>query len=417
LTAKVDAIVIGAGAAGLACARDLTGAGKRVCILEARDRIGGRIDTRRLSGIGVPIDLGAEFIHGETPTTFAIVDAAALNAVELPNDHWWSRNGQWERVDDFWGAMQKIRKPLAKLKRDISFDEFLRSRRNLTPRLRQMARNFVEGYHAAHADRISALALALSDEEQSGENRQFRIIDGYDAVMQWLLAGIDPTRSELCLNTVATDVQWSQGEVVVNEQFRASALVITIPIGVWKSGTLRFDPALAEKERVITKLDAGHVVKIVFRFREMWWPKGVSFVHTDDRLMPTWWTLAPLRAPILTGWAGGHAADALLAEPAAARIDRALDAMASAFSMKRTTLDDLLVAAYTHDWQADPFSRGAYSYALVGGSNAHRALAKPIAKTLFFAGEATNSEETGTVAGAIESGHRAAREVVSSRAS
>ena len=79
--------------------------------------------------------------------------------------------------------------------------------------------------------------------------------------------------------------------------------------------------------------------------------------------------------------------------------------------MKRTTLDDLLVAAYTHDWQADPFSRGAYSYALVGGSNAHRALAKPIANTLFFAGEATNSEETGTVAGEIESGRRAAGEL------
>jgi monoamine oxidase len=398
---KFDAIVIGAGAAGLACARDLTGAGKRVCILEARDRIGGRIDTRRLSGIGVPIELGAEFIHGEPETTFAIVDAAALNAVELPNDQ-----------DGFWSALEKIRKPIAKLKCDVSFDEYLRSRRSITPRLRELAWSFVEGYHAAHADRISALALALSDKEQSGEHRQFRIIDGYDNVTQWLRAGIDPTRSELRLNTVATLVRWSQGEVVVNEKYRASALVITIPIGVLKSGTLRFDPPLAEKERVIAKLDAGHVVKIVFHFREVWWPKGVSFVRTNDRLMPAWWTLAPLRAPILTGWAGGHAADAMLAEPAAARIDRALDAMASAFSMKRATLDDLLVAAYTHDWQADPFSRGAYSYALVGGSDAHRALAKPVANTLFFAGEATGSEETGTVAGAIESGRRAAKEVL-----
>jgi monoamine oxidase len=398
---KFDAIVIGAGAAGLACARDLTGAGKRVCILEARDRIGGRIDTRHLSGIGVPIELGAEFIHGEPKTTFAIVDAAALNAVELPNDQ-----------DGFWSALEKIRKPIAKLKRDLSFDEFLRSRRSITPRLRELAWSFVEGYHAAHADRISALALALSNKEQSGEHRQFRIINGYDNVMQWLRAGIDPTRSELRLNTVATLVRWSQGEVVVNEKYRASALVITIPIGVLKSGTLRFDPALAEKERVVAKLDAGHVVKIVFHFREVWWPKGVSFVRTNDRLMPAWWTLAPLRAPILTGWAGGHAADAMLAEPAAARIDRALDAMASAFSMKRATLDDVLVAAYTHDWQEDPFSRGAYSYALVGGSNAPRALAKPIANTLFFAGEATGSEETGTVAGAIESGRRAAKEVL-----
>jgi monoamine oxidase len=398
---KFDAIVIGAGAAGLACARDLTGSGKRVCILEARDRIGGRIDTRRLSGIGIPIELGPEFIHGEPEATFDVVDAAGLNAVELPGDQ-----------SGFWSAMEKIRKPIAKLKRDLSFDEYLRTRRNLDPKLRGMARNFVEGYHAAHADRISALALALSDQEQSAGHRQFRIVDGYDKVAQWLRAGIDPARSELRLNTVASHVRWSEGEVVVDEQFRASALVVTVPIGVLKSGTLRFDPPLAEKERVIAKLDAGHVVKIVFHFRESWWPKDTTFVRTNDRFMPTWWTLAPLRAPILTGWAGGHAADALLAERTPARIDRALDAMASAFAKKRATLDELLAGAYTHDWEADPFSRGAYSYALVGGSRAHRALAKPIASTLFFAGEATNSEETGTVAGAIESGRRAAREVL-----
>jgi monoamine oxidase len=154
------------------------------------------------------------------------------------------------------------------------------------------------------------------------------------------------------------------------------------------------------------------VVKIVFRVREVFWPHGANFVHTDDRRMPTWWTSAPLRAPILTGWSGGHAADALLAETPEARIDRALEAMAAAFNMTRNTIDDLLAATYTHDWQSDPFSRCAYSYALVGGSHAHRSLAKPIAQTLFFAGEATSGDQTGTVAGAIDSGRRASKEVL-----
>jgi len=401
-----DVIIIGAGAAGLACARDLSGRGKRVCVLEARDRAGGRIDTRRIDGLPLPIELGAEFIHGENETTFAIVDAAALAAYQLPDTHCWSRNGKWSPIGNFWATMAKVRRPIARLRRDVSFDEYLRSRK-LTPRIREMAWNFVEGYHAAHADRISARVLAASDDELNESPKQFRIQNGYSAVIDVLTTQC----GELRLGTTVTDVTWSKNEVVVNDTFRAKKLVVTIPIGVWKSGTIRFDPPLAEKERVLTKLDAGHVVKIIFRFREPFWDASLNFLHTNDRRVPTWWTAAPMRAPILTAWSGGHAADALLAENPTSRVDRALEAMANAFAKKRKTLEDNLIATYTHDWQADTFSRGAYSYALVGGSHAHRALGKPIENTLFFAGEATSSDQTGTVAGAIESGYRAANEI------
>ena len=119
-------------------------------------------------------------------------------------------------------------------------------------------------------------------------------------------------------------------------------------------------------------------------------------------------------APVLTAWAGGHAADRLLAESPDSRIDRALQSLTETFVMKRATIDDLLDAARTHDWQADPFSRGAYSYAAVGGTRAHQELARQVESTLFFAGEATNDQETGTVAGALASGRRAAREALRS---
>src|SRR5207253_9618515 len=95
-------VIVGAGAAGLAAARELSGRGKRVCLLEARDRIGGRIHTLRLPVTPLPIELGAEFIHGDVGTTFHIVDAASLLAYELPDDHWWSEKGKWERIGDFW---------------------------------------------------------------------------------------------------------------------------------------------------------------------------------------------------------------------------------------------------------------------------------------------------------------------------
>lgn len=423
-----DVLVIGAGAAGLAAARALTGAGLSVCLADARDRIGGRIHTLHPPTLPIPVELGAEFIHGESETTLPIVDAASLLTVELPDNHFWSENGQWETMRDFWSAIDALRKQIP-AGRDQSFLDFLRSRRNLPPRVRQLAINFVEGYHASHADRMSALALRASDSEQdsaSSTNRQFRILDGYDALIAWLRAGLDPARGDVRLSTVIREIEWRKGAVVArstgrrDETLRARAAIITIPIGVWKApadqpGAIRFTPELRDKRAAVGKLEIGHVVKVALHFRRRFWLDGATFVHTKDRFIPTWWTMAPALAPILTAWAGGHAADALLAEGHDALLDRVLDAAANAFNLRRRDIDDLFVTAYTHDWQSDPFSRGAYSYAGVGGANAHAQLAKPVQSTLYFAGEATNGEETGTVSGAIASGRRAARELLRGR--
>lgn len=416
-----DVLIIGAGAAGLAAARDLSAARKRVCLVEARERLGGRMHTLHVAGLPLPIELGAEFIHGDAEPTFAIVDAAALLVHRLSDDHWWSREGKLRRVDDFWQRVARIRARIGRLRRDVSFADFLRTQR-LAPRERELALSFVEGYHAAHADRISAEAVRASDDELDEAPRQYRIASGYDRVLAWMRAGLDPERSEIRLNTVVRELAWRKGEVVAQTsggRIAARAAVITIPIGVWKAaaeqpGAIQFTPELRTKEAALAKLEVGHVVKIVFRFREPFWG-DTTFVHSADRWMPTWWTTAPARSPLLTGWAGGHAADRLLAEGADGMRDRALDCMARAFGQKRSMLDGLLAASWMHDWQADPFSRGAYSYAGVGGSSAHHELAKPLSRTLFFAGEATSGDETGTVSGAIASGRRAAKELLAAR--
>ena len=438
-----DVIVIGAGVAGLAAARDLSGARKRVLLIEARDRIGGRIFTRHLADVAVPIELGAEFIHGEAHHTFGIVRAAALAACELPDNHWWSRDGRWELVD-FWSRIARLQKQAASVRRDIPFADFLRARRSLSSLDRQLANGFVEGYHAAHADRISTKVLASADSEQDDPagNKQFRILDGQDSLVEWLRSGLDPELTQTLLGTVVKIVRWRKGEVEIvaratrggrERTFAARAIVLTLPIGIWRApreqeGAVSFDPPLREKSKAIAAIEPGHVVKIVLRFGEPFWEETdflrqrakrlpenagpLNFVHSSDQFIPTWWTSAPIRTPLLTAWAGGHAADRLLAEGSEAMVDRALDSLAVTFRMKRRTLDSLLAASWMHDWQADPFSRGAYSYAAVGGSNAHKTLSKPVASTLFFAGEATSSDQTGTVAGAIESGRRAARQAL-----
>ena len=433
MTDRFDVIVIGAGAAGLAAARDLSAAGKKVCVLEGRERIGGRIWTIHAADLPLPIELGAEFIHGEAKDTFAIVESASLLAYRLPDSHWSSARGRWRIENDFWGKMNAITSKIPANAHDISFAEFLNRQRKLAPRLKRMALDFAEGYHASHADRISAASLRTSDQEQEAPE-QHRIANGYDVLIEWLRAGLDPQHTALHLGSEVTEIAWSRGTVEITtargQTFRAKAAVITIPIGVWKThGGIRFDPPLREKQKVIAKLEVGHVVKIVFRFRERFWDapdfikrrtkmknweQGVpfAFVHRTDRFVPTWWTTAPVRAPILTAWAGGHAADALLAQGSRI-IDRALDSLATTFAVKRREVEPLVDSTHMHDWQADRFSRGAYSYAGVGGQNAHSSLAKPIGGTLYFAGEATSSDETGTVSGAIATGKHAAKQLLS----
>ena len=415
---RVDAIVIGAGAAGLAAARDLSSAGKSVAILEARQRIGGRIFTLHETNLPLPIELGAEFIHGEAEETFKIVEAGAFLAYELPNNRWISDRGKFRRLPNFWATTKRIRMRIPARGRDVSFAEFLNKQRNLSPRLKAMMMNFAEGYNAAHADRLSAKSLRATEDEED-DPKQWRVADGYDSVIESLRAGLDPSRSTLHLGCEATEVKWSRGSVEVTsrkgETFHAAAAVITIPIGVWKSAdAIRFDPPLREKERAIRKLEVGHVVKVVLGFHERFWDPERVFVVSRDPFMPTWWTTNPVRSSMLTGWAGGHAADRMLA--AQDLTDRALQSLASVFGVKRREIDSKLDSVHVHNWQADPFSRGAYSYASVGGELAHETLARQVDGTLFFAGEATTPYETGTVAGAIGTGRRAAKQLLKSLA-
>jgi monoamine oxidase len=126
--------------------------------------------------------------------------------------------------------------------------------------------------------------------------------------------------------------------------------------------------------------------------------------------MPTWWTLLPVHAPVITGWTGGTRAEAWRQADAAARLAGALRTLSRMLRTDETTLAAELESWHTHDWHADPFSRGAYSYVRAGGMEAQRRFGEPVEDTLYFAGEAVNAEgHAGTVHGAMATGERAAR--------
>ncbi|HEX6650971.1 MAG TPA: FAD-dependent oxidoreductase, partial [Pyrinomonadaceae bacterium] len=151
---------------------------------------------------------------------------------------------------------------------------------------------------------------------------------------------------------------------------------------------------------------------VMLRFREPFWNELV-FVHAPSESLPTWWTQFPDDSPLLAGWAGGPRAEKLALESEDSLLDHALQSLAHVFQTSRNSLEQQLEAFYTHNWQSDPFSAGAYSYIPVGGNDAQAQLAEAVEGTLLFAGEATNTEgHHGTVHGAIASGLRAASEIM-----
>jgi monoamine oxidase len=417
---------VGAGVAGLAAARELRERGVRVEILEARDRIGGRILTHRDARAPAPIELGAEFVHGSAPEVMSIVRQAGLIAVDIPDSRWERRGRRRYPSKDFWKRLEHVMSHLsASRDPDRSFHEFLATSPGgrKYARDRALAREFVEGFHAADALRISERALAKggSPHGDPAEQRTGRIVDGYDHVPGWLARKpYDSVR----LRTIVKRIEWEPGAVHVDTSkgsYAAKAIILTLPIGVLQArpgdtGAVAIHPALSRHEEALSLLTTGPVTRIVLLFREEFWRKGkltqMSFLQGSDPDVQVFWTLAPQRAPMLVAWSGGRRGAALSLLSRDERRDRAIASAARQFGLPRARLSSLLVDYWTHNWEDDPFARGAYSYPLVGGSTAGASLARPAHGTIYLAGEATVDEaESGTVHGAIESGRRAAKQL------
>jgi monoamine oxidase len=429
---ETDILIIGAGAAGLAAARELSAANFNVIVLEARDRIGGRIHTHFDSQVSAPIELGAEFVHGKPPEILKLAERAGLKLLELPNVHWYLRHGVLSKSGEFWSKIEAVMAEMEKYKGpDKSFEEFLDEygRKHKVDDVRAMATLYVEGFHAAHADRIGVLGLNKTNEAAAeiDDEAQFRPASGYLAIAQWLHDEAVEHGARFCFETVVREIAWSTGSVTVTttsgEQFKARRLIVTLPLGVLQHNDVTFTPRLPAKEEAASKLAVGQVVRVVLRFHDRFWEqlslpaddgnraelKDFSFIHAPDELPPTWWTQLPVLAPLLVGWAGGTRAEKLLADSPDALAERSLQALSHIFAVPVKFLEESLLDFYTHHWATDPFSLGAYSYIPVGGLKAQAALAEPVENTLYFAGEAANKKgHHGTVHGAIASGLRAA---------
>jgi len=415
---ETDVVIVGAGAAGLAAARALHDRGVDFLILEARDRVGGRTYTLRTHDGAFPVELGAEFIHGAAQSTRALM--REIGEVPLPTDADSFRliRGHLEPAPDRWEPAERVFARVDVDGRDQSVQTFLDRLKpgSLSADDAESVRTLVEGFDAALLD--DAGIIGIAQEWRSGVNDSSdRPADGYAPIMQHLarIAG-----RRLFLRTVVTHLQWSPQRVRLDARCDGEALsinarraIVTLPISLLQRNIAFFSPPLPPHKRAaIDAIAMGPVIKVALEFRTPFWREiengrfcNAGFFLAPATQLRTIWSRVPDPAPVLMGWAGGGAA-LRLAQRSVDPIRAALDTTAMLFPSVDVQRE--LRNAYFHDWQADPFACGAYSYLRVGAGDARERFAQPIEDTLFFAGEAASSDDSGTVAGALDTGYSSA---------
>ena len=421
----IDVIIVGAGAAGLAAGRILSRSEKSLCILEARDRIGGRIHTLKNEGFSCPVEAGAEFMHGELPLTKALMKEA--------NVSYQAGHGRvWNVVDShlsggslFDEGWDELMDRLQRLEQDITIGEFLEKYFG-EPKyasLVQSVKGFVQGYDAADVNKASAIALA--EEWSSGDVKGYRLIGGYAQLMEFLWNEIQRRKGILKLSSVVRKIKWKPDNIEIEtdsgETFIARKILVTVPISILKADVIQFEPPLPQHQHALRHLEMGEVIKFLFEFQDRFWEKGNSTEYRQmpglnflfsDAFVPTWWTQKPNDVPLLTGWLAGPIVQTIQQDDSSL-FAHAIKSLAYLFGRQPDHLLKEIRSARVVNWSADEYSRGAYAYKTLQTAASIKTFSDPVDNTIFFAGEGLyDGAEMGTVEAALASGRAAAEKIL-----
>ncbi|WP_396668153.1 flavin monoamine oxidase family protein [Microbacterium sp. R86528] len=423
---SVDTIVVGAGVAGLTAARLLTGAGKRVVVLEARDRVGGRVWTDRRDGLIT--DLGASWIHGTVDEPVAAA-ATAFDMATMeftvggyqPDSRpiaYYGVSGQRLSDADARQFASDIHAVDATLAEVVAGSAAHDSYRHVTDaaitaqnwdderalRVREYMEHRSEEQYGASIEDLAA--HGLDDDYIEGDEVVFP--DGYDRLAQHLAEGLD-----VRLEHVVLKVHWSAAGVVISTDhgtFTAANSVITVPVGVLQSDDFVIEPALPQPNAgALSRLQMNAFEKIILRFEHKFWDSDVYAIRQqgpEGRRWHSWYDLTSLHGePTLLTFAAGATAREIRGWSEARVVRSILDQLRRLYADAVAEPRNVRI---TH-WQDDPFARGSYAFMRVGSTTAdHDDLATPVGGVLHLAGEATWTDDPATVPAALASGHRAA---------
>ncbi|MEV0783836.1 NAD(P)/FAD-dependent oxidoreductase [Streptomyces sp. NPDC050423] len=428
----MDTIVVGAGIAGLTAARLLRAAGQRVVVIEARDRVGGRMWTDRTAGFCV--DRGASWIHGVTNNPLAeLVSALGIDTYEFTVGSFQAGGRPIANYDesscllgddearewtvDVDAADGLVQLAAASMGHDESYAAAAERALATTgwepgrvERVRAFYRHRTEEQCGAEVEQVAAHGL----DEDTIDGDEVVFPGGYDEIPRRLSEGLD-----VRLGTAVTAITRSAAGVRVDtreESFQAAQVIVTVPLGVLKAGAIRFTPALPEAVAgPIDRLGMGVFNKVFLQFPDRFWQDGVSVIRQHGQAGVPWHSWYDISAvsgkPMLLTFAGGawgREIEQMTDEEVVASVLRPL----------RNIYGDRVPEPAAHwitRWGMDPLALGSYSYIAVGSSHEdHEALAGPVDGVVHFAGEATWGAAPACVDGALQSGHRAAERILGS---
>lgn len=410
-------IIIGAGATGLFAARKLSAAGHSVTVLEANNRIGGRIHTIQPAGFLQPLEEGAEFMHGKLSLTMQLLKEAGLEYQAVAGKMIRVVNGRWYEQEEFVEGWDELIQRMADLKADMTLSDFLQQYfgDEKYTGLRMSTRRFAEGFDVADPNDVSV--MALHEEWMKEQEEQYRIPGGYTQLIEYLQQACTANGCIIHTNAVVKTVRWETNKVQVaaadGRTFTAQKAIITVPLGVLQAPSqhataIAFVPAIDAVDQAVRQIGYGAVVKVYLQFSAPFWleyQKDIGFLLSEETI-PTWWTQLPDTTPVLTGWLGGPQTARFKDAGDEEIVQLALQSLANIFSMSIEQLKTLMTASHVVKWQVNQFSLGAYSYSKLFTPSARKLLSEPVQGTLYFAGEAYyDGEAGGTVEAALHSGN------------
>ncbi len=424
---KVDVVIIGAGAAGMMAALEVVLTGKSVAVIDAENRTGGRTHTIIDSRFEKPVELGAEFVHGDLPLTLQLFKKAGIRKYKTGGDVWQSKSGELKKQQEFITDYDALVEKMKALKQDVSVAEFMKQHLPGVgfEELRFTLKNYVQGYYAGDIDKAST--YALYEELTGGEDVAYRVEGGYQTLVAYLENECRRKGVAFHLDEKVNEVKWTPSgvEVITSKGLHHSKKVlVTVSMGVLQAEAIRFTPALPEKMVAAKSLGFGHVVKINLQFTDAFWKdrsvtKGknlnkMNFLFSEQSI-PTWWTQHPHQEALLVGWLGGPPALHFRHHMEEEVVQNALQSLSIIFSIDISFLRKKLKGFCWRDWSADENYYGAYSYNVVNGDSFIKTLLEPVEATLYFAGEGLHpGNEIGTVEAALASGRDVAHQLIAS---
>ncbi|HUH54089.1 MAG TPA: NAD(P)/FAD-dependent oxidoreductase [Microbacteriaceae bacterium] len=431
---EYDTVVVGAGICGLATAQQLQQNGLKVLVLEARDRIGGRVVSEMHDG--QMTDMGASWIHGthdsllyETVRHFGMREleftvgsyqvggrpiayygpcARALTPEEIK---------QFE--DDVHHFDERLTATISQIAHMSSYSDAVEKtlleldwNAARKERVREFMRHRTEEQYGAWIENLDA--HGLDDDHFEGDEVVFP--DGYAELADHLAKGLT-----IKLNSEVKKVEWNElGATIVSSKgtFHAKNAVVTVPVGVLQSGEVEFDPQLPEiNQKALSGLQMNAFEKIFLRFNEKFWPDGFYALRRQGesaKWWHSWYDLTKLNGtPTLLTFAAGPAVKAIRSWSDQKISESVISSLREIYG---ESVPDPRSVTVTR-WQDDRFSKGAYAYMKVGSlTRDHSDLATPIGGVLHLAGEATWEDDPATVAAALLSGRRVAERVLSALA-